>query len=156
MEKILACFKMSAQNYLSTERRLIRRSGLQWAIEGLAVRRFLRKARWIGLVGLGAASAASLMSNAPAQAPSIAAEPATIGGLPGFRRLNQEQYTRSIEQIFGAGLKVPGRFDPPLRTHGLMAIGDGTVGPITRRLQTRYFDVVKGKDETHPEWLTYV
>ena len=70
---------------------------------------------------------ASLMSNAPAQAPSLAAEPETIGSLPGFRRLNQAQYTRSIEQIFGAGLRVPGRFDPPLRVHGLMAIGDGTV-----------------------------
>lgn len=68
------------------------------------------------------------MTNAPAQTtPSIAAEPATIGSLPGFRRLNQAQYTRSIEQIFGAGLKVPGRFEPPLRTHGLMAIGDSEV-----------------------------
>ena len=84
------------------------------------MRRFLRKARWVGLAGLGAVAVTSLMSNAPAQVPSGAVEPATIGGLPGFRRLNQAQYTRSIEQIFGAGLKVPGRFDPPLRTHGLL------------------------------------
>jgi len=91
------------------------------------VKRLLGKARWIGLVGLGAVSMASLMSNAPAQAPSASSEPETIGGLPGFRRLNQAQYARSIEQIFGNGLKVPGRFDPPVRTHGLMAIGDGTV-----------------------------
>lgn len=91
------------------------------------MRHFLRRARWLGLAGLGALSVASLISNAPAQAPSIATEPDTIGGLPGFRRLNQAQYTRSIEQIFGTGIKVPGRFDPPLRTHGLMAIGDGTV-----------------------------
>lgn len=91
------------------------------------MRRLLGKARWIGLVGLGAVSVASLMSIAPAQAPSISSEPETIGGLPGFRRLNQAQYTRSIEQVFGSGLKVPGRFDPPLRTHGLMAIGEGTV-----------------------------
>ena len=29
-------------------------------------------------------------------------------------------------------------------------------GAITKRLQDRYFDVVKGKDESHPEWLTFV
>ncbi len=36
------------------------------------------------------------------------------------------------------------------------SIGEGEVGPITKRLQERYFDVVKGKDETHPEWLTII
>lgn len=55
------------------------------------------------------------------------AEPAAIGGLPGFRRLNEAQYIRSIAQIFGEGITVPGRFDPPLREAGLMAIGDGKV-----------------------------
>ncbi|CAN7584028.1 DUF1592 domain-containing protein [Phenylobacterium sp. LjRoot219] len=54
-------------------------------------------------------------------------EPATVGGSPGFRRLNEGQYVRTIEQVFGPGLKVPGRFDPPLREQGLMAIGDGKV-----------------------------
>ena len=32
----------------------------------------------------------------------------------------------------------------------------GEVGPITKRLQARYFDVVKGSDTSHPEWLTRV
>ena len=36
------------------------------------------------------------------------------------------------------------------------AVGDGKVGPITKRLQSRYFDVVKGSDDSHPEWLTFV
>jgi len=54
-------------------------------------------------------------------------EPATVGGAPGFRRLNEGQYLRTIEQVFGPGLKVPGRFEPPLREQGLMAIGDGKV-----------------------------
>lgn len=54
-------------------------------------------------------------------------EPATVGGAPGFRRLNEGQYVRTIEQVFGPGLKVPGRFEPPLREQGLMAIGDGKV-----------------------------
>ncbi|CAN7267630.1 DUF1592 domain-containing protein [Phenylobacterium sp. LjRoot225] len=54
-------------------------------------------------------------------------EPATVGGSPGFRRLNDGQYARTIAQIFGPGIKTPGRFDPPLRDQGLMAIGDGKV-----------------------------
>jgi len=33
-------------------------------------------------------------------------------------------------------------------------IGQGGRGDITRRLQQRYFDVVKGSDDSHPEWLT--
>lgn len=36
------------------------------------------------------------------------------------------------------------------------AVGDGKVGPITKKLQDRYFDVVKGKDDAHPEWLTFI
>lgn len=35
-------------------------------------------------------------------------------------------------------------------------VGEGVPGPITLRLQARYFDVVKGQDESHPEWLTEV
>jgi hypothetical protein len=54
-------------------------------------------------------------------------EPATSGGPATFRRLSEAQYTRSIEDIFGAGIKVPGRFEPPLREDGLMAIGDSKV-----------------------------
>jgi branched-chain amino acid aminotransferase len=35
-------------------------------------------------------------------------------------------------------------------------IGTGSMGPITRALQKRYFDVVRGSDDSHPEWLTRV
>jgi branched-chain amino acid aminotransferase len=44
----------------------------------------------------------------------------------------------------------------PIREVDDRAMGDGAVGPITRRLQQRYFDVVKGSDTSHPEWLTRV
>ena len=36
------------------------------------------------------------------------------------------------------------------------AIGEGAVGPITKRLQARFFDIVRGNDSSHPEWLTKV
>jgi hypothetical protein len=67
-------------------------------------------------------------ASAPAASATAAAEPATIGGQAGMRRLNEAQYKQSIEDIFGAGITVPGRFDPPLRDEGLLAIGDGKVG----------------------------
>lgn len=35
-------------------------------------------------------------------------------------------------------------------------VGDGAVGPLTRRLQQRYFDVVMGRTEDHAEWRTEV
>lgn len=56
-----------------------------------------------------------------------AREPTTAGGPKTFRRLNEVQYLRSIEDIFGAGIQVPGRFEPPLREEGLLAIGDSKV-----------------------------
>jgi branched-chain amino acid aminotransferase len=44
----------------------------------------------------------------------------------------------------------------PVREVDNRTIGEGKMGPITQRLQARYFDVVKGNDNSHPEWLTYV
>jgi branched-chain amino acid aminotransferase len=44
----------------------------------------------------------------------------------------------------------------PIREVDHRVVGDGKVGPITKRLQQRYFDVVKGSDDSHPEWLTRV
>jgi hypothetical protein len=82
------------------------------------------------LAGAGAALllaiGAGTLPPEAAQAAS-AVEPPAPGGLPGFRRLSEAQYIRSIEQIFGPGITVPGRFDPPLREAGLMAIGEGKV-----------------------------
>jgi len=42
----------------------------------------------------------------------------------------------------------------PIREVDNRPIGEGKPGPITKRLQSRYFDVVKGADTSHPEWLT--
>ncbi|APR82472.1 Branched-chain amino acid aminotransferase [Minicystis rosea] len=44
----------------------------------------------------------------------------------------------------------------PIREVDNRQIGEGSIGPITKRLQQRYFDVVKGSDTSHPEWLTRV
>ncbi|HKQ68977.1 MAG TPA: branched-chain amino acid transaminase [Polyangiaceae bacterium] len=44
----------------------------------------------------------------------------------------------------------------PVREVDDRSIGDGKVGPITKQLQSRYFDVVRGSDTRHPEWHTRV
>ncbi len=44
----------------------------------------------------------------------------------------------------------------PIRELDMRQIGDGTPGPITRELQSRYFDAVEGRSEAHRDWLTYV
>jgi branched-chain amino acid aminotransferase len=44
----------------------------------------------------------------------------------------------------------------PIREVDDRKVGSGAAGPITRQLQARYFDVVKGSDASHPEWLTRV
>lgn len=44
----------------------------------------------------------------------------------------------------------------PIREVDHRAMGAGGVGPITKKLQARFFDVVKGSDSSHPEWLTLV
>ncbi|MFL2640105.1 MAG: branched-chain amino acid transaminase [Dehalococcoidia bacterium] len=35
-------------------------------------------------------------------------------------------------------------------------IGDGTIGPITAKLQKLYFDIVKGKNDKYADWLSPV
>lgn len=35
-------------------------------------------------------------------------------------------------------------------------VGDGRPGPITRKLQAKYFDVVRGREERYLGWLTFV
>jgi branched-chain amino acid aminotransferase len=44
----------------------------------------------------------------------------------------------------------------PIRELDNRAIGSGTRGPITEKLQAMYFDVVKGKSAKHANWLTLV
>jgi branched-chain amino acid aminotransferase len=44
----------------------------------------------------------------------------------------------------------------PVREVDFRVIGNGKRGEVTRRLQQRYFDLVRGSDDSHPEWLTRV
>jgi len=44
----------------------------------------------------------------------------------------------------------------PIREVDNRTIGAGTRGPVTEKLQALYFDVVHGRKEFNPEWLTNV
>lgn len=92
-----------------------------YAAAGLASCAFLALAFFSipsgGPTSFGTAQAAATAAHA--------AEPLSAGGPTTLRRLSEAQYKNSIAQIFGADVKVPGRFDPPLREAGLLAIGDG-------------------------------
>ena len=44
----------------------------------------------------------------------------------------------------------------PVREVDNRTIGNGGRGPVTEKLQTLYFDVVHGRLDRHPEWLTPV
>jgi branched-chain amino acid aminotransferase len=66
--------------------------------------------------------------------------------------ITRDQFYLADEAFFtGTAVEVT-----PVREVDDRAIGDGKVGPITKQLQARYFDAVKGKDESHPEWLTFI
>ena len=44
----------------------------------------------------------------------------------------------------------------PIRELDGRTIGKGSRGPVTEKLQTMYFDLVHGRGNLHPEWLTLV
>lgn len=74
-------------------------------------------------------------------------------GLPVHeKRITRDEVYIADEAFFtGTAAEVT-----PIREVDGRAIGSGSRGPITERLQTLYFDQVHGRREDHPEWLTLV
>ncbi len=68
------------------------------------------------------------------------------------KRLSRDEVYIADEAFFtGTAAEVT-----PIRELDHRAIGTGTRGPITQRLQSLYFDVVHGRHKAHLEWLTPV
>lgn len=44
----------------------------------------------------------------------------------------------------------------PIRELDDRKIGTGKPGPITKKVQSFYFDAIRGKETNHPEWLEYI
>mgnify|MGYP001097841575 CR=1 FL=1 len=67
-------------------------------------------------------------------------------------RITRDQLWLADEAFFtGTAAEIT-----PIREVDNRPIGEGVVGPITKKLQTKFFDVVRGSDDSHPEWLTAV
>jgi branched-chain amino acid aminotransferase len=67
-------------------------------------------------------------------------------------RLTRDQLWLADEAFFtGTAAELT-----PIREVDNRAIGEGGIGPMTKRLQARFFDVVRGADTSHPTWLTKV
>jgi len=72
-------------------------------------------------------------------------------------KLVEERFTRDelyiAEEAFFTGTAAE---ITPIREVDNRTIGTGKPGPITKELQTAYFDCVHGREKKHEKWLTYV
>jgi len=67
------------------------------------------------------------------------------------KRITRDEVYIADEAFFtGSAAEVT-----PIREYDDRAIGAGTRGAITEKLQSLYFDYVHGRQETHRDWLTY-
>ncbi len=72
-------------------------------------------------------------------------------------RLVEERFTRDelyiADEAFFSGTAAE---ITPIREVDNRRIGAGKPGPVTRELQSAFFDIVHGKDGRHADWLTYI
>jgi len=97
----------------------------------------------------------------------ISTPPLSAGVLPGITRdsviqiakslgykITEENFTRSdlilADEVFFSGTAAE---ITPVREIDGRKIGNGVRGPITEKIQAKFFDVVKGKDTNFSKWL---
>jgi branched-chain amino acid aminotransferase len=72
-------------------------------------------------------------------------------------KVREERFTRDelyiAEEAFFTGTAAE---VTPIREVDGRVIGEGKPGKITRRLQTIFFDIVKGRNKEYESWLTYL
>jgi branched-chain amino acid aminotransferase len=72
-------------------------------------------------------------------------------------QVREERFTRdelyiAVEAFFsGTAAEIT-----PIREIDGRAVGEGTPGPITKKLQSIFFDTVTGKNKKYEHWLTYI
>ena len=102
-----------------------------------------------GAIVTNDAGAGALMGITRASVLELAAE---LGIEAGVSRITIDDL-RNADELFFTGTAVE---VTPIRELDGQAIGDGSPGPVTRRLQQEFFDVVQGRRERWRHWLTYV
>lgn len=100
----------------------------------------------------------------------ICTPPTTSPILPGVTRdsvialsrqagieVREETFTRDFlyicDEVFLTGTAAE---ITPVREIDNRVVGDGKPGPATKRLQKAFFDVVRGRDERHSDWLAII
>jgi len=69
-----------------------------------------------------------------------------------IKRITRDEVYVADEAFFtGTAAEVT-----PIREVDGRKIGSGSRGPVTEKLQQKYFDVVNGRSKQHADWLTYV
>jgi hypothetical protein len=69
--------------------------------------------------------------------------PQSSGGPQTVRRITKDQYAAIIGDVFGADIKIQGRFDPDVREGGLLAIGTAHVS-VTPSSIEQYDSIARG------------
>jgi branched-chain amino acid aminotransferase len=71
--------------------------------------------------------------------------------------VKEELFTRDqlyiADEVFFTGTAAE---VTPIREIDDRMVGEGMPGPVTKKLQKAFFDVVKGKDKKHLEWLDFL
>ena len=71
-------------------------------------------------------------------------------------KVREERFTRDVlyhaDEVFMVGTAAE---VTPVREIDGRVIGTGMPGPVTKDIQAKYFDIVKGQDSQHDQWLTY-
>jgi len=74
-------------------------------------------------------------------------------GIPVTERLISRDELYSADEVFFTGTAAE---VTPVREIDNRMVGDGKRGPTGKRLQDRFFQLVRGPEELHPEWLAFV
>ncbi|MGD8858967.1 MAG: branched-chain amino acid transaminase [Myxococcales bacterium] len=74
-------------------------------------------------------------------------------GLDVTERLISRDELYTADEVFFTGTAAE---VTPVREVDERTVGEGARGPITKRLQDRFFQLVRGPEELHPEWLAYL
>ena len=74
-------------------------------------------------------------------------------GIPVDERLISRDELYIADEVFMCGTAAE---VTPVREVDDRDVGAGTLGPVTKRVQERYFQVVRGAEVPHPEWLAGV
>ncbi len=82
----------------------------------------------------------------------LALAPEVAGAAAIERTVDRSELYAASEAFWcGSGQEIE-----PILSVDRLPVGDGTVGPVTRAMQERYFAVVRGEDPAYRHWLTPV